>query len=662
MRLAATTLALCALAGAAAAEDTSDAPAADALVEQARRLQLHETRDWLRLVHYREGWFGGWESEVDAPHFFLAPDGKSNPAAELEATIRALLEPSIEETDPPPPAESETQDDRRARMRASALGQSPRCRFPARAAWLDARLGADAFPKYPCPRFEAWSGSIRARSVTLVFASAYLNNPASMFGHTFLRLDRAEGPGATALTSYAANFSATPTTSNGVLYAILGLTGGFDGTYSTLPYYLKVKEYGDLERRDMWEYRLGFTPAETDQLVRHLWEVGPTWAEYYYADENCSYQILTVLEAAAPRLHLLPMRLPWIVPVDTLKTAIDAPGLVVDRTFRPSRYLTLHAHRDRLDGDEAALAEDLADGGSTDPIAALDVHRAAAVLDAALELMRYRDPGNRAPTEAHRATEHRLLSARGQLRVRSEPVTVEPGPAPETGHGSAMIALGGGYGDAGGFGELELRPSLHTLRDIESGFAPGSEITFLGTRLRVDGDRSGRAIPWLERLDVIRIASLAPIHSWTPAPSWRVSGSVARTRDDGPDDRGRLFAQLAGGPGIAVGGRALAYGFLDVDIGFGSQAFDDGYRIGAGASAGLAWSIWDPLRLHVEGGWLYPFLGVPRPELSPVPEDGAPWRGEGGLTLRLTRDAALRLQGSTSRGYRELGLSLATYL
>lgn len=40
-----------------------------------------------------------------------------------------------------------------------------------------------------------------------------------------------------------------------------------------MPYYRKVKEYGDFESRDLWEYELNLTPEETRFLVSHIWEM-----------------------------------------------------------------------------------------------------------------------------------------------------------------------------------------------------------------------------------------------------------------------------------------------------------------------------------------------------------------------------------------------------
>ena len=45
---------------------------------------------WIKLGHYRSTTLGSWKSEVDSTEFFLSSEGKTNPEAELNATINAF--------------------------------------------------------------------------------------------------------------------------------------------------------------------------------------------------------------------------------------------------------------------------------------------------------------------------------------------------------------------------------------------------------------------------------------------------------------------------------------------------------------------------------------------------------------------------------------------
>ena len=60
------------------------------------------------------------------------------------------------------------------------------------------------------------------------------------------------------------------------------MLGGFRGVFSLLPFYYKVREYSDFESRDLWEYEFKFSEEESQFFVKHLWELGDTWFDYYY--------------------------------------------------------------------------------------------------------------------------------------------------------------------------------------------------------------------------------------------------------------------------------------------------------------------------------------------------------------------------------------------
>src|SRR3569833_2505610 len=69
------------------------------LVAEAHANSLATTREWLALVHYRANLiFPGVTGQADDDHFYLAADGKTNPAAELDATLRVFFDPPVVET------------------------------------------------------------------------------------------------------------------------------------------------------------------------------------------------------------------------------------------------------------------------------------------------------------------------------------------------------------------------------------------------------------------------------------------------------------------------------------------------------------------------------------------------------------------------------------
>lgn len=606
-------------------------------MERAAQAQLHEARSWHTLLHYEPRWLGGVISTVDAPTFFNAPDGGTNPQAELAATLRAFFAPPVVETE---------------------KVQHPQCRFPARWSWLVEALDIDErLPRQRCARFEWWRGRLAADSVSVVFASAYLNNPASMFGHTFLRLNRAARGAGADLVTYSVNFAADPTTANPLFYAILGLTGGFAGSFSTTPYYLKVKEYSDVEHRTLWEYDLDITRTELDRLVEHLWEMGQAYFNYFYLDENCSYHLLSLLEVARPQLHLLTAFPTWTIPTDTLRVILEQPGLVTARRFRPSAYQLMLAHRGGLTGDEVELAADVAAGArAPDDLAGRAPARQAAVLDAAASLLAFR--AGQTPTAGQRKTRRALLLRRGRLGVPATRVEVPEDPAPETGHETALWAFGGGRDTVSGFVNVDVRMSLHDLLGPTAGYVPGSQIEFVRIGLRVP--TTPTFDPSVDHVRLLRITSLAPYDPWSVRPSWRLSTGVERRRQDACSGSGCLFYELTGGPGFSgTLGPALLYVFADAGVAAG-PAFRDDYRIAVGASTGVLVTILPAWRVQAEATYRYPVFGEPRPRFLPG-DSGAPFVLQATTAIDLAKDIELRLSVHRQRGYESVEGSVRLY-
>ena len=278
------------------------------MIARARARKLWTDEAWLRLVHYRTNSFGDPESDVDDTRFFLSRGGRSNPRAELEATLRAFY-----------------------RSPAGRGDAHARCRFPARFHWLDAELRiARELPAPHCPKLSSYRASMAPESVALVYAANSLDSPVTAFGHTFLLFRR---PGAEDVT---VEYTADTDTTNPVLYAFKGLFGMFPGRIRHQDARSKLRYYIDQER-DLWEYDLALTREEKEQLVRHTWEIAATHFDYYYMTENCSYGVLALLEGAIPRLDLLGATNYVVPPVDTVKALFRAPGAVRAVQYRSAQ-------------------------------------------------------------------------------------------------------------------------------------------------------------------------------------------------------------------------------------------------------------------------------------------------------------------------------------
>ncbi len=496
---------------------------------------LYKSREWQLLLHVN-----GSQSEIDDPNFFIAPGGKSDPAAELHATLDALYDDTVHDDN------------------ATA------CRFPARTAWMRSQLHLEGLPDVTCNGYDTLVKKIDPRSVTLVFADAHINSPASMFGHTFLRIDSSYE---SKLLSHAINYAANADekTENGVTFAIKGLFGGYPGIYSLLPYYEKLSEYKNTEQRDIWEYELNLNEAEVRRMVAHIWELHRSYSWYYFFDENCSYHMLWLLEVARPSVHLREHFWYQVIPPETVM-AVEAEGLLQKRTFRPSKRSLLLAYEGILSAHERDLAKQLA-MGVTAPSAlsengTSDTIRHQRILEAAAELCEYYYIENRLPRSEYLSTFQALLKARAALG-HSEPMVVTPPVNPDQAHGSARLRYQLGVRDGDISHYLGIRASYHALGESDNGLLRGTQIEFFNLLLRYSdtpyhGELDTTTVE-LETLDIITLGSYAEQSSFFQPFSWRMRLGWNR---ESPDAYARFGATIGAG---ATWGGALGYFYLMAD-------------------------------------------------------------------------------------------------
>jgi hypothetical protein len=285
------------------------------------------------LLHVRPTILGFERSQVRDPRFLFANNGDRDREAELVATIQALLNPD------------------------GALGEEHAiCRFPGRKRWIENKLNLDPqiFPKPSCRLYELYKKRMATKTISLVFSSYFAESPSSAFGHTLFRVSR-ELKGnqqKNELLDWGIGYAGEVDTPNPLMYVLKGLSGGFRGTFSSVPYYMKVREYNDFESRDLWSYELNLTQEEIDFLLDHLWEIGDHHFDYYFITQNCGFHLLTALEASAPRLQLVEQIPFWVIPADALKVVAREPGLVRNISLRPSLLAQLENKYEHLTFDK----------------------------------------------------------------------------------------------------------------------------------------------------------------------------------------------------------------------------------------------------------------------------------------------------------------------
>jgi hypothetical protein len=587
------TAALCVLAVSHPASATAipDHSYQSELIQRASQTKLADSREWHLLLHYRENVFGGYTSEADDPQFFLSPTGRTDPQAELESTIRAFF----------------------TTEQVGSSKQPAQCAFIARYHWLKSELQIDdlQLPALTCERFDQWIAELNADSITLIFASAFLGNPASMFGHTFLRIDQKGQTEQTRLLAYTINYAADVPPDAGLLYPIKGIFGGFKGFFSTPPYYLKVQEYRDIENRDIWEYRLQFSEAQFRRLLEHAWELGSTYFDYYFLKENCSYHILSLFEYADPTLHLTDRFHAWTVPADTIRLVAAQPGLVKDTMYRPSRRTVIQRKRERLSVEEHQLFVDITEQvGSTkqEPFVSLPIQRQAFILDVTSDYLRYRSETDKSHASVYKEQNRAVLAVRSALRIPSEEVKIDPySKQPDLGHSTSRASVGAGWRNNDTFEELSLRAAYHDLLDPEIGHTRDAQVEIASVSVRHYNRADQTRV---ERATLVNMMSLSPMDSLFHGPSWKINAGMNTIRFDNC----QLCSNgvVNGGIGAAVEShllkREVVFAFAEVEANY-SRAYQEHHRVGGGGTVGLLADLTDRWKLMASGTYLSYALG-----------------------------------------------------
>ena len=262
-----------------------------------------QNTEWKNLL-----FFVNEKSLVTSDKFFLSPEGKYDSVKELEASVKAIQ------------ASTELEVARFA------------CRFPRRYSYISQKLSSTP-KKFYCDDHLSWRDSFEASGMSIMFASQYLENPASSFGHTYLKINSHKK--ALFLNKVIAFAADVPDDVGSGDYIWKGLTGGFLGKFSVHPFYTLYHEYANMEKRDIWEYELNLSHEETERLLDSLYEIvhGAEF-DYMFLTNNCSALLLRLLSQEVREDFLKDMPF-YVIPIQTVKV-LEEKDLVRKAIFHPS--------------------------------------------------------------------------------------------------------------------------------------------------------------------------------------------------------------------------------------------------------------------------------------------------------------------------------------
>ena len=451
-------------------------------------------------MRYHETLFGNYESEADGPSFFLHPKGSVRPDLEYQALLQEIQQPP--KGDP---------------------NDHPICRFPARTAFLMNQHPDLKLAHVECEEFQKFYNRVSAKSVAIVFSSYYLNNPASSFGHTFIRLGKKDfekrNQGiATELLDTGINYGANTGNADPITFAVGAFVGLFYGSYNSIPYYYKVREYNDFESRDLWTYHLNFNRSEIELLVKHIWELGHAEFRYFFLTENCSYHALTMLEAVRPGLDLVKF-LPrsYVIPTDTLKVLVDQK-IVTDITYRASASSHFYHHLDKLDDSGKKYMKEVL-AGKTIPTS-ISADTSALIYDSSISLIDYKYAKEILSEQKQaQALKRPILLARSQIPVRSPELDYakESKDKPHEGHNSGRFIFGGSSVDSKNILNLSYRFAFHDFLDFQKAYIPNSRVEMFSFRSVTDGHKFS-----FTDLNLADYYSLGSFDEYTKSFSWKL--------------------------------------------------------------------------------------------------------------------------------------------
>ncbi len=518
------------------------------------------TPAWHALLHYRPTLFGGVKSTIDSDNFFMAEKGKTNPVAELKATV------ALFNTDRP--------------------DVTKQCLFPARYRYLKEQgLIQTSFPE--CSEYKQFKKDLNPAGITLLYTDAYMSNPSSLFGHTLLRIDIPEGR--TQLVAHGINYGAyVDENTAGALYALYGLTGGYYGGFTVKPYYQIINTYNNLENRDIWEYGLNLSPAELDFLVEHVWEVGHTQTRYFFFSENCSYLLMEVLDAVRPSLRLADDFPRQTIPLDTLKSVNNRTDLIGETRYRPSRQRRIaYRYQQMTSAEKEALTVYLNDG-NMEKITALSEAEQIHVWDAAYEYVQYQWVKQDIALKEYRKKSFQILKNRHNIATPSVEPTIL-GNNPITAHDSMRITFGVGIRRRSVFEEIGWRAAYHALTENPTGLLSGAEINFLDTILRYNPQHQSLR---LQQLDIVKISSFAPYNALFHPVSYQIDTGIKRVWNP-KTDKEKMVYTLRGGSGLTFEPveNLYLYGMVNTAFQYGGGHFPHRQGISFGISGGFIYYL-----------------------------------------------------------------------
>lgn len=477
-------------------------------------LSISKDAAWQRLLYYdlEKG-----RSDVISADYFLSPEGRSDPLKELKATLDSYSKPF--------PADAD---------------QHARCRFPARYLWLSERIHLANYQViHPqCVSLKKSQEKLQLDSISLMFVTGYLGNPASSFGHSFIKLDTRNSYGDNSLFDLTISYGAdVPENENVFLYIYRGLFGEYKAKISDKYFYSEDLVFSSTEFRDIWEYKLNLKDQQLLFFQLHMWEILGQQFQYYFLHRNCGYELSRILEVVIDG-DLVKSADVYFLPIETFFSLSEIPPentMFSDVIYHPSEQKVVYEHYQRLSDSEKQYVLEIMEQDKVN-ISILDTledGEQIEIIDFLLTYHKYlltRDPDN----EIFEKSKKALLVQRFNLPPRAAPeIEIEQFTPPVDSDKPGMFFAGYNYLDnQDDFFTFGYSP--YAAQSLGRNNMNGNELIIMNAEIGV----SEKAI-FLDRFDLIRIKSFdryhLPLENTLPL-SWQLEAAVENINYENYDE------------------------------------------------------------------------------------------------------------------------------
>ena len=225
------------------------------------------------------------------------------------------------------------------------------CRHPSRAFFITHHI--KSLPKFnyqKCKEYLGWVEDGDITSISFMYVTGYLQNPASFFGHTLLKFNR--GNRNQSLLDRSLNYGAETNNDAALPYVIKGLIGKYKAALQEESFFRLSAEYQEFQMRDIYEYKLSFTEYQKNIILSYTYEMQFRKYDYYFLSDNCAYRINRILGNALGE-EVMP-KTPWKAPIDLLIRIYDS-GLVTNIIYHPSQTTKMISGIESLSSEDKIL-------------------------------------------------------------------------------------------------------------------------------------------------------------------------------------------------------------------------------------------------------------------------------------------------------------------